>query len=662
MSTIPASQIVQVLPGVLAAGGNGLVLNGLMLTTSYRLPINAGNNGNLPNVYSFATAAAVGSYFGLLSNEYAKAVVYFQGFDNSTAKPTALLMAQYPIAAVSAWLKSAPITSLPLSTLQSFNQSLTVNFDGVPRTATVSLSGATSYTSVGALIQAALNGTQVSDSTFTGAIAPATASFVGSIAGDTLTVSSITTGTLAPGAIISGAAAGTQITSQFSGTTGGAGSYIVTAPNLQNLASTALTAAYGILTVSAVASGTISTGQTVMASGVTAGTQVTGYGTGAGLTGTYYVSPSQTVASGSLQTIATPITVTFDSTTGSLYLFSGDIGASASAGYASGPLALSLGMTAATGATLSQGADGAVPAAYMANIVSVTQNWAAFQTLFDPDGGNGSNSQKLAFAQWVNSTNKRYMYVCRDTDPAPTLSINAPTCLGQLIQAGNLSGTYLMWEPANSLPPGGTAWNHGAFILSIPPSIDFNATNGRATFAFKSQTGLYAAVTDTTTAANLTANGYNFYGAYGTANQNFVFDYNGQISGPFLWADTYVDQIWMNTNFQTAFMNLLVTVKSIPYNTQGYNLILAAGQDPINKALNFGAIRAGVTLSQIQKAALLTAAGKDISTALYQNGYYLQVLDADPVVRQQRGSPPANFFYTDGQSVQKITLNSVAVL
>ena len=32
MATIPASQIVKVLPGVLAAGGNGLDLNGLMLT------------------------------------------------------------------------------------------------------------------------------------------------------------------------------------------------------------------------------------------------------------------------------------------------------------------------------------------------------------------------------------------------------------------------------------------------------------------------------------------------------------------------------------------------------------------------------------------------------------------------------------------------------
>ena len=660
MSTIPASQIVNVLPGVLAAGGNGLVLNGLMLTNSTRIPINAGNNGNLPFVQSFPTAAAVGTFFGLLSNEYAKASVYFLGFDNSTAKPTALLVAQYPSAPVSAWLKSAPLTSLPLSTIQGFNQSLTVLFDNVPRTATVNLAGATSYTAVAALIAAALNGTQVSDATFTGSVAPATASFVGAIAGNTLTVSSVTTGTLAPGAAVTGAAAGTVIDNQVSGTPGGVGAYVVSVA--QQLTATALTVAYGLLTVTAVASGTLSPGQTLFAaSGVTAGTQVTGYGTGQGLAGTYYVSPSQTVASGSLQTVATPITAAFDSVSGSLFLYSGDVGAVAMAGYASGPLATSLGLTAATGAVLSQGADGAVPAAYMANITAVTQNWASFMTLFDPDGGNGSNAQKLAFAQWTNSTNKRFRYVCRDTDPTPTLSNAAPTCLGQIIMAGNLSGTFLYWEPVTP-PPSGTYWNHGALFLSIPACINFNAINGRTTTAFRSQTGLYAGVSDVTTSTNLKANGYNYYGVFATANQNFVFAYDGEISGPFLWDDTYINQIWMNNNLQLSNLLLLVTIGSIPYNAQGYGLIQSAGMDAINKAITFGAIRPGITLSNVQKSALITAAGKDISVPLYQNGFYYQVLDADPTVRQQRASPPVNLWYCDGQSVQKLVINSVAVL
>ena len=77
--TIPASAIVSVLPSVLNAGGNGLVLNGIMINSTpqlvsgvftgpgYRVPIG--------QVLSFASAAAVGSYFGLSSQEYAKAQI-----------------------------------------------------------------------------------------------------------------------------------------------------------------------------------------------------------------------------------------------------------------------------------------------------------------------------------------------------------------------------------------------------------------------------------------------------------------------------------------------------------------------------------------------------------------------------------------------------------
>jgi hypothetical protein len=54
------------------------------------------------------------------------------------------------------------------------------------------------------------------------------------------------------------------------------------------------------LTVSNFTSGAILIGQTVSGSGVTAGTTITGYITGAGRLGTYTVSPSQTVASTSL--------------------------------------------------------------------------------------------------------------------------------------------------------------------------------------------------------------------------------------------------------------------------------------------------------------------------------------------------------------------------
>jgi len=60
------------------------------------------------------------------------------------------------------------------------------------------------------------------------------------------------------------------------------------------------------LTVSAVTSGSLSVGQTISGTGVTAGTKITALGTGTGGTGTYTVSASQTVSSTTITGIQSP--------------------------------------------------------------------------------------------------------------------------------------------------------------------------------------------------------------------------------------------------------------------------------------------------------------------------------------------------------------------
>lgn len=148
--------------------------------------------------------------------------------------------------------------------------------------------------------------------TITGSIgAIATTSVTGSISGNVLTVSAVGSGTLYPGATLSGTGGGgvasnTKIVSQLSGTTGSTGTYALNIPE-QTVTSTTITAAAGLLTVATVASGTISVGDTLAGTGgggVTAGTVITanasnGAGlTGAGGTGTYVVDPTQTVSLG----------------------------------------------------------------------------------------------------------------------------------------------------------------------------------------------------------------------------------------------------------------------------------------------------------------------------------------------------------------------------
>ncbi|WP_155675439.1 DUF3383 family protein, partial [Burkholderia territorii] len=101
---------------------------------------------------------------------------------------------------------------------------------------------------------------------------------------------------------------------------------------------------------------------------------------------------------------------------------------------------------------------------------------------------------------------------------------------------------------------------------------------------------------------------------------------------------------------------------SIPYNAQGNGLIEAACLDPIGAAINFGAIRTGVTLSQAQIADIQNALGFNASPSIEAQGYYLSIQDASPAVRAARASPPMTLFYTDGGSVQQLTLASIAVM
>ena len=576
MSTIPASAIVNIIPGVLSAGGTALALSGLLLTSNPRVPTGS--------VQPFASASAVATFFGASSQEAADAVIYFNGFDNSTAKPGNMWMAQYPLSPVAAWMRGGSVAALSLTALQAISGTLAVTVDGTPHTAgALNLSAATSFSSAAAIIQTALAGSETTVGVVTGSIA---------------------------------------------GT---------------------------VFTVSAVTSGTIAVGQTLTGAGILPGTIVTALGTGTGGIGTYTVSLSQTVASETITDVSaasTPLTVSYDSVGGGFVIYSGTAGASSSMAFATGTTAAALALTSATGATLSQGALAGVPATYMNAALQVTQNWATFATLFDPDQGAG-NTQKLAFVAWNNTQNNRFMYVAWDADLSPTTTVPATTSLGYLISQAGYSGSFLLGAQ--------TSEAQAVMVCGFCASINTAAANGRQTLAFKSQAGMIANVTSQQVGANLISNGYNFYGAYGAAATTFVFLYPGQVSGKFLWADSYINEVWLNNALQLAILNLMKNIGSLPYNSRGYSLVESACFDPINQALIFGAIQVGVTLTAAQIAAVNTSAGMNVANILQNRGWYLQIQDAPPNIRIARGSPVCLLWYVDGQSIQAITLSSINV-
>lgn len=622
-------------------------------------------------VLAFASQTDIASYFGDNSQEALLAGNYFLGFDNSHKKPGSLLIAQYNQAAVAAYLRSGQVSGLSIPQLQSISGTLIVSVDGYVRTASsLNLVSATSFSAAAGLIATALNagGANPNVASYTAAVAATTNAFTGSIAGNLLTVTAVSSGVLVAGTTLTGTgiSAGTKITGQISsatGTNGGVGVYTVDI-NQVAVGPISITGAYGTMTVASVASGTISVGQTIAGSGVVAGTKVTQLGSGTGLAGTYFVDNATVVASGTITSAGSALTCFYDSVQGTFVIKSGITGAASSVGYASGTTANALNMQLSDGAILSQGSAGQTPAGFMDGVIQFTQDWATFMTLFDPDFGSG-NTQKMAFAQWNNTQQNSYAYVAWDTDIVPTEVQPDDSSLGQLLNDSNTSGTFLQWAPDTTQGP-----MKAAFICGTAASIDFTQHNGRITFAFRQQSGLFADVTNQTVAHNLggdpqsigsRGNFYNFYGAYATRNDQFVWENRGFVSGPFLWFDSYINQIWLNNALQLALMVLLQSTYSIPYNQQGYALIEAACLDPINDALNFGAIRAGITLSQSQIAQINSNAGLDIAATVQARGWYLQISDASPQVRAARASPPCTLWYTDGQSVQAINLASIEV-
>ena len=193
-NSIPASQLVSVIPGVLSAGGTPLALNAVFLTQDTSVP--------LETAMPFATAADVAAWFGPNSPEAALASIYFSGFTNSSQLPGLLYFVQYNTATVGAYLRGASQTAVTLSQLQGYSGIIVVEVDGrTITTANTNLSSASSFSAAAGLIQTALQ---------------AGTSFVGTAAqtpsADVMNVMATTSGGLHIGDVLSGASVDVGLT------------------------------------------------------------------------------------------------------------------------------------------------------------------------------------------------------------------------------------------------------------------------------------------------------------------------------------------------------------------------------------------------------------------------------------------------------------------
>lgn len=146
MSNIPISQIVQINPRVVGAGGEQGALDGLLLTKNDALPADA--------PFTFYAAADVAEFFGYESPEYAAAQVYFAGIVGGGKQPGALFFARYVEDAMPATVFGAGL-QLTLAQLQALSGTLIVETSTTSTSSTIDMAASTSFADAATRMEAA---------------------------------------------------------------------------------------------------------------------------------------------------------------------------------------------------------------------------------------------------------------------------------------------------------------------------------------------------------------------------------------------------------------------------------------------------------------------------------------------------------------------------
>lgn len=343
--------------------------------------------------------------------------------------------------------------------------------------------------------------------------------------------------------------------------------------------------------------------------------------------------------------------VSYSSQTQAFQIASGETGEVSSVGFARGlgggtDLSGLLNLTEQLGAVQSEGTSGGSLTECMSNILKFARDWVSFSTLWEP-----LYAEKIELARWCSGHDTRFVYVMWDTDNAARVQGSTASAGYAITQTFALDGTCCVW---NSLAV-------AAGVMGAIACLNFDQREGRTTLAFRQFEGVPVTCDDDEDYEALLANGYNCYADFATASAQFKFFQNGQVSGKFDWLDTYCNAIALKDALQLNILDLFSAVRSLPYNEDGYSSVRTACLDTINRFVNFGAIRVGISLSQTQKVQLLQEIGKDVSQTLESAGWYMQVADPGAVIRGQRQSPNCAFYYMDGGSIQKIVMSATAI-
>ena len=174
------------------------------------------------------------------------------------------------------------------------------------------------------------------------------------------------------------------------------------------------------------------------------------------------------------------------------------------------------------------------------------------------------------------------------------------------------------------------------FPMMIEAATNYYSVNSVQNYEFQQIFGLTPSVTDDSTANSYDLLAVNYYGATQQAGQLIAFYQQGVLQG--LVSDirdmnSYVNEIWLKDAAGAALLNLLLVVTQVPANNAGRNQVLAILQSVINQALTNGTISVGKTLTVAQQMFITSATGDPLAWYQVQNiGYWVDAVITSPSV------------------------------
>ena len=581
----------------------------------------------------FASAQAVADYFGSETDEARAARIYFQGYTNTQYLPGFLLFAPYRATAAAAWLRGAAYEGTLADLKLVRDGTLKITIDGIERTANgVDFYTATSLSDCAQRLQTALSQTAEIEAT------------AGKLTGGPVT-------NVEP---LKAVSAG-KLDISVDGTE-------------QNLADLNFASVASLTDVAGVLTTALNSKATVTVSG--SSLVITSATTGASSTVSYASDPEPTggvadlaealgltqdtgavsVAGTAAYQPKAPV-VTYNSQTQAFQITSGETGSASAVAYGQSAgsgtdLSQVLNLTEQLGAVQSEGTDGQSLTDCLTGVLKSARDWVSFSTIWEPE-----RAEKLELATWCSGHDTRFIYVMWDTDNTSRVQGSTASAGYAITHTLELDGACCVWNTLDV----------AAGVMGAIACLNFDQREGRTTLAFRQFEGVAVTCDDDGDYDALIANGYNCYADFATASAQFKFFQNGQVSGKFDWLDTYCNAIALKDALQLNILDLFKAVRSLPYNEDGYASVRTACLDTINRFIEFGAIRTGISLSQTQKVQLLQEIGKDVSQTLESAGWYMQITDPGAVVRGQRQSPNCAFYYMDGGSIQRIVMSATAI-